>query len=155
MLRGLPVPERCHHTSYLPAATCWWFYWQLCRSSNVHKLQIKDEDKNKTSLTFHLSTYSYNRVQFGLRTVFATFHYVLNTILSGVWWKRSLVSVDYMVTIYKNNCQHVKNIDEVLILLHQAGGTLKLPNGYFLEKNWIHRPYTYACSLRCYLRKPW
>lgn len=99
-----------------------WGYWQV---------PIKDEDRDKTTITSHHSTYRCTCMTFDLRNAPATLQRALDTTLSVVRWNTCLVNIDEIVTLSEINCQNAKDIHEVLILLRQAGVTVKLPKCIF------------------------
>lgn len=64
----------------------------------------------------------------------AMFQHALGIILYRVQWKPCIVYIDDVVIVSMNNCQHVKDIEEVVKLHRQAGKTLKLPRCHLIQK---------------------
>lgn len=61
----------------------------------------------------------------------ATLQRVSDIIQPEVRWKPCLVHIDDVVIFFENLLKHVKDSDEVLVLLHQAKVTLKIPKCHF------------------------
>lgn len=78
----------------------------------------KDLNMDKATITSHLAIYCYTLIPFGLHNAPATFQRALDTILSGVQWKISLVNIFDVIILSKNNFQHIMDIDEVVARLY-------------------------------------
>lgn len=63
-----------------------------------------------------------------LRNATDAFQRVLETILSGVRWKKCLVDLSDVVIFLKNNYKHINDTDEVLTQGFQVDVNPKLPN---------------------------
>lgn len=88
---------------------------------------------------------------FVLRNAPTSFQLVLDIILSRVQRKMSLVYIDDMVIFSKDNPNHVKDIDKLLELLHQALVTLKPPNCHIIQ-NKLNTLAIYSCLFAWPLR---
>lgn len=91
-------------------------------------MSIEYEDKDKTTFTSHLGIYHFKCKPFSLLSVPATFQRALDIILSGVLRKTCFDYIDTVIIFFKNNCQHIENINKVLKLLSQTDVNLKLSN---------------------------
>lgn len=77
------------------------------------------EEKDKATFIYHLGTYRYTRMPFGISNAPATFQCELHIILFGVRWETCLVYIDDMVILSRNSRQHVNKIAEVVTLVPQ------------------------------------
>lgn len=112
-----------------------WWSELLTRHEDNWQVPIKNEDKNETTLTSHIGTYCYLRLIFCTQNALSLLQRALNIILFKDWWKRCLVLINDVVIFSKNNCQHVKNIIDVLRLLYQATMTLGIRHLQSFRKN--------------------
>ena len=107
----------------------------LDANSGYWQLPVAEEDRDKTTFTTFAGTFRYKRMPFGLRSAPATFQRALDIILSGVRWQTCLIYLDDVIIFSKDIDSHLKDVDEVLQLLHQAGVTLKLKKcSWFTKK---------------------
>ena len=107
----------------------------LDANSGYWQLPVAEEDRDKTTFTTFAGTFRYKRMPFGLRNAPATFQRALDIILSGVRWQTCLIYLDDVIIFSKDIESHLKDVDEVLRLLHQAGVTLKLKKcSWFTKK---------------------
>ena len=107
----------------------------LDANSGYWQLPVAEGDRDKTTFTTFAGTFRYKRMPFGLRNAPATFQRALDIILSGVRWQTCLIYLDDVIIFSKDIETHLKNVDEVLKLLHDAGVTLKLKKcSWFTKK---------------------
>ena len=99
-------------------------YWQVA---------LAEEDKDKTAFVSHMGTHRYNRMPFGLRNAPATFQRALDIILSGVRWQTCLIYLDDVIVFSHSHEQHIKDVNQVLTLLGEAGVSLKLKKCEFFQ----------------------
>lgn len=74
------------------------------------QVPIKDDDKNKSTFIYDLSTQRYTCISFGLQNAPATFQRALNVNLSGARWKTYLIYTYVVVIFSKNNPHHLKDL---------------------------------------------
>ena len=70
---------------------------------------------------------------FGLKNAPATFQRALDIILSGVRWQTCLVYLDDVIVFSRTIDEHIANLDIVLLLLRNAGVSLKLSKCAFFQ----------------------
>ena len=99
-------------------------YWQI---------PVAERDRDKTAFTTHMGLFRYLRMPFGLRNAPATFQRALDIILSGVKWQTCLIYLDDVIVFGKSTEQHLKDVDEVLTLLGDAGVSLKIRKCEFFQ----------------------
>lgn len=92
-------------------------YWQV---------SMRKEDQKKTALTSHYGIFEWTTMPFGLTNAPATFQRALNIILSGLKWQICLVYLDDVIIFSSSAEQHIKDVDQVLKRLREAGVTLNL-----------------------------
>lgn len=121
-----------------------WGYWQV---------PIKDEDKNRTTITSQVSTYRYTRLPFGVRNAPTIFERAPDIILSIVRCKTCLVYIHDDVIFSKHNCQ---------LFRHWWGAGTTLPVwskikaaqvSFRSEESWLSWLYAHAWSLCNCLQK--
>ena len=62
----------------------------------------------------------------GLRNTSAMFQRALDIILSGPRWQSCVIYLDYVIVFSRTTENHLRQVDEILTLLRNAGVTLKL-----------------------------
>lgn len=102
---------------------------------DIEKCQSKMRTITKLPLPLTFDTFRYTRMPFDLRNAPAKFQCALTIILSEVRWNTCPVYIDDVVVVPTNSRQYVKDIHELLTLLHKSGVTLKLPKCDFFKKN--------------------
>lgn len=107
------------------------------------QMQMKDENKNKSTFTSHLGTYRKDGLPFGFRNAPALFQQPLDIILFGVRWKTCLIYIDDVLILRRKNCYHVKDIHQVLALFCQTAVTQNCPILFYLKKIEMFWPYTH------------
>ena len=80
-------------------------YWQM---------PFTEKDRPKTTFTCHAGTYQFNRMPFGLMNAPATFHRMLDILLSGYRWKSCLIYLDDIIIFSKNYETHLQDVDVIL-----------------------------------------
>ena len=91
-------------------------YWQI---------PVAAEDRDKTTFTSHTGLCRFFRLPFGLVNAPASFQRALDIILSGLQWKTCLVYLNDVIVFSRTIGQHIRHLHEVLLLLEQAGVSLK------------------------------
>lgn len=105
-------------------------YWQI---------SVARKDREKTTFTTVWGTYRYLRMPFRLRNFHATFQRALDTILRGVRLQVCLDYLDYLVIDFSRDTEdHNRHLDMVLLLLRDAGITLKFRKCFFFQLRLEH-----------------
>ena len=99
-------------------------YWQV---------PVAEGERDKTAFITHMGLFRYLRMPFGLRNAPASFQRALDIILCGVRWQTCLIYLDDVIVFGKTTEQHLKDVDNVLQLLGDAGGTLKIKKCEFFQ----------------------
>lgn len=86
---------------------------------------------DKTSFVTHNGLCRYNRMPFGLKNAPATFQRAMDVILATVKWQFALVYIDDVLSFSPGPEEHIKQVEIVFKLIHQAGMTLKLKKCHF------------------------
>lgn len=94
---------------------------------NIEKFQSMMRKKGKNEFSSHLRTYRHTCMLFGLRNLSIIFQSASDITLSRVQLKTCFDYLGDVVLFFINSRQHVKDVSNELILLHQDGVTLKIP----------------------------
>jgi len=117
----LPRMEDCHDSlrdaQVFTALNCTAWYWQV---------PLRKDVQEKMTFTTHCGIYYWLSMPFGLTNAPATFQRALDVILSGLKWQVCLVYLDDVIIFSANAEQHVKDVDNILHRLREAGVALNL-----------------------------
>jgi Reverse transcriptase (RNA-dependent DNA polymerase) len=91
-------------------------YWQV---------EVNEDDRTKTAFTSHKGLYQFKRMPFGLMTAPATFQRAIDIALSSVRFQCALTYLDDIVIYSPTLDEHLLDLSRVLILLKDAGVSLK------------------------------
>jgi transposase InsO family protein len=100
-------------------------YWQL---------EIPEEDRDKTSFISHMGTYRFSRMPFGLVNAPATFQRAMDVLLTPVLWRKAIVYLDDIIIFSSTVEDHIRDVDQVLTMLNEAGVSLKLKKCRFFRR---------------------
>ena len=101
------------------------------------KIEVAEEDRDKTIFSCHVGVYRFLRIPFGLVNAPATFQRAMDIILSKVRWESVLVYLDYVIIFSRSFEEHVKHLDLVLQKLGEAGASLNSLSGSSFVKRLI------------------
>ncbi len=90
-------------------------YWQIPMSC---------EERAKTASSCHAGFYEWVRMPFGLTNALATFQRALDIILAWLKWRSCLVYLDDVIIFSQSVGDHIRQVDEVLTALREAGVSL-------------------------------
>lgn len=107
------------------------------------------------SISLH-GRYQFTRMPFALKNSPGMFRRTMGVLLSSYNWKTTLVYLDDMIALSKTRTKHIDPVRPVLILLRNAGGTLKLKNiwvfyelsqlfGASYSANTLETSFSYIC----------
>ena len=107
----------------------------LDANSGYWQVEIDPKDRDKTAFTSHHGLYRFIRMPFGLKNAPATFQRAIDVILSSVKWQFALVYLDDIVIFSPKPEEHIEHVKKVLMLLQDAGVTIKLRKCFFFTDN--------------------
>ena len=101
--------------------------WFSCLdlNSGYWQVEVDENDRTKTAFVSRKGLYEFKVMPFGLCNAPATFERLMETVLAGLNWKICLIYLDDIIVTGKNFEDMIKNLDEVLSKLREAGLKLK------------------------------
>lgn len=96
-------------------------FTKLDALSGYHQIKMREEDVEKTAFACREGLFEFLRMPFGLVNGPATFQRIMNGILKEHLGKTVMVYMDDIVIYSKTKEQHMKDVDQILQLLKQAG----------------------------------
>lgn len=118
-----PIPRMDECIDSLADAT---IFTTLDANSGHWQIEIREEDKDKTTFTSHHGLFRFTRMPFGLKNAPGTFQRVIDVILSQVKWQYALVYLDDVIIFSKSVDEHFSHVSTGLQLFKSAGVSLKL-----------------------------
>ena len=94
------------------------------------QIPLDDETKKLTTINTHRGLFQYNRLPFGIASAPAIFQRTIETVLQGI--PDTSVYIDDILVTGSTPEQHMKNLDDVLTRLEEAGLRLKQEKCQFL-----------------------
>ena len=82
-----------------------WGYWQT---------PLAEEDRQKTAFTTRSGRWEYNVLPMGITNAAPTFQSNMETMLSGLLWKKCIIYIDDVIIFGETFEEHLRNIEEVL-----------------------------------------
>jgi Reverse transcriptase (RNA-dependent DNA polymerase) len=98
----------------------------LDANSGYWQVSMHPDDRDKTTFTFHVGTFHFKRIPFGLRSAPSTFQRAMDVILFGVRWKKCLCYLDDIIFFSSSIEIHVEDLHKVLSPLRDARVSLRL-----------------------------
>jgi len=98
-------------------------------------IPVKPEDRPKTAFSDGHRLYQFRRMPFGLCTAPSTFQRTVNLVLSPVLGKHTIAYLDDIVVHSATFEEHIKHLNETLLLLDKAGFKLNLEKCDFAVSN--------------------
>ena len=101
--------------------------WFSCLdlNSGYWQVEVEEQDRQKTAFASRQGLFEFKVMPFGLCNAPATFERLMETVLTGLNWKICLIYLDDIIVIGKTFEEMIKNLDQVLDKLYQAGLKLK------------------------------
>ena len=103
-------------------------------ASAYHQCSIKESDREKTAFTVRQTRYHFNRVPFGLTSAPGYFSRIINEVLYDIIGVQVVCYLDDLIIFSKNNEEHFKRLEEVLVRLADANIKLKLSKCHFFTR---------------------
>lgn len=103
-------------------------------ASGYHQVPMAEESQPLTAFVTHQGLFEYTRMPFGLCNAPATFQRLMDTVLSGLKWKKCLVYLDDIIIFGDTAQSHLENLKDVLEAIKNAGLKLKAEKCKFAYK---------------------
>ncbi|KAL5469185.1 hypothetical protein EMCRGX_G030403 [Ephydatia muelleri] len=100
----------------------------------VMKVEVTEEDRQKTAFATSEGLFEFKRMPFGLCNAPATFQRLMDRVLKDLKWSECLVYIDDKVIFGRTFDEHLCHVANVLSHLRQAGLKLKPEKCYFLQQ---------------------
>ena len=116
------------------------YFSSLDMGSAFWQIELDEKDRNKTAFVTEMGQFRWTRMPFGLCNATATFQRMMAKILEPVEMRYGslvLCYVDDIIIATDTLEDHIKRLDEVFSLLHQAGLKLKAGKCDLLKKKII------------------
>uniref|UniRef100_A0A131Z524 Tick transposon n=1 Tax=Rhipicephalus appendiculatus TaxID=34631 RepID=A0A131Z524_RHIAP len=107
------------------------FFSSLDLRAGYWQINVAEEDKWKTAFRTPSGLYEFNRMPFGLRTAPSTFQRAMNSVLGPLKNQACVVYLDDILVVGKTEEEHLRNLDEVLHRLYEAGFRLNREKCHF------------------------
>ena len=88
-------------------------------------MEVDEADRAKTAFVSRRGLFEFKTMPFGLCNAPATFERLMETVLAGLNWQICLIYLDDIIIVGKTFDDMIRNLDEVLQKLHDAGLKLK------------------------------
>lgn len=109
-------------------------FFTIKTSCGYQKIKIEDTDTDKTAFVTLDGPTKYTKMVFEMKGAAATFQRALLVIIVLVKWRLTTVYFGNIATFSNTLKEHLKYTDEVLLLLKNAGLTIKLEKCFFFSK---------------------
>ena len=104
---------------------CGKIFTTLDLQSGYWQLPVAEADREKTAFVCHMGQFQYNRVSFGLANAPSFFQRTMNHILAPLLGKCLLIYIDDLVIYSSSKVQHLRDLEQVFVLLDQFNLKLK------------------------------
>ena len=101
-------------------------YWQV---------EVEETDREKTAFCTTEGLFQFRMMPFGLCNAPVTFQRLMDLVLAGLQWSRCLVYIDDVIIVGKSFQEHLRNLQEVLQRLREAGLKLKPSKCIFFQSS--------------------
>ena len=117
-----PLP---HIQDIFDTVGCGKIFTTLDLKSGYWQLPVAEADREKTAFVCHRGQFQYNRVSFGLANAPSFFQRTMNHILAPLLGKCVLIYIDDLVIYSSSKAQHLRDLEQVFVLLDQFNLKLK------------------------------
>ena len=94
-------------------------------ASGYYKLEVAEEDRDKTAFVQKFGLFSFRIMSFGLCNAPATFSRSVSLVLRRLSWKSVIAFLDDVVVLGRDFDNHMVNLSDILRLFEQYGMKLK------------------------------
>lgn len=105
----------------------------LAAYSGCWQMNIRDQDRHKTTFVCHACVYQYREIPFWIANARKTFQCALDMIRKKFRWKTCLVYLDDVVMFSNTVEEQIKHVYEILTALYDALITYKLNKCAFFQ----------------------
>ena len=125
-----PLP-RVDDTLDTLAGSVWFSTLDL--KSGYWQVEVAPEDRAKTAFCTQEGLFEFNVMPFGLCNAPATFQRLMDSVLAGLQWSSCLVYLDDIIIMGRSFEEHLRNLQQVMERLKQAGLKLQPKKCQFLQ----------------------
>lgn len=101
--------------------------------SDAYEQMVLDEDSKKyVTMNTHRGLYRYNRLPYGISSAPGIFHRTIQELLNGIPYTAALL--DNILVSGKTDEEHLRNFEEVMKRLSEAGLRLKKLKCKFMQQ---------------------
>ena len=111
----------------------------LNANSGYWQMNIRKQDRHKSTFLCHAGTVQYLRMKFGLSSAPEIFQRALYNILTKYIWKKFLTYVDDVIIYSKNLCEHIHHVEKILSTLGTARVTLNVKKCHLFQRKVEYR----------------
>ena len=98
-------------------------FTHLDMSQAYQQLELDDQSKEIVTINTHKGLFTYHRLPFGVSSAPGIFQRIIENVLQGI--PHVLIYLDDILITGQSTEEHLKNLEEVLLCLEQAGLQLK------------------------------
>ncbi|XP_049316307.1 retrovirus-related Pol polyprotein from transposon opus isoform X1 [Bactrocera dorsalis] len=109
------------------------YFTTLDLTSGFHQIRMKEKDIEKTAFSTANGKYEFTRLPFGLKNAPSIFQRMINDVLKTLIGKACYVYIDDIIIMGKTKEEHLRNIEEVFMLLHKSNLKVNLEKSKFFR----------------------
>lgn len=126
-----PIPDTSVILSNLGNAK---YFSTLDLKAGFHQILLHERDREKTAFSINNGKYEFCRMPFGLKNAPGIFQRTIDDVLRQRIGKTCHVYVDDIIIFSGNEEDHLKHIEEILILLNDANMKVNLEKSVFFKE---------------------
>ena len=126
-----PLPHIHHLLDQLKDAH---YVTSLDLLSGFLQIPLDEDSKKYCAFSLRANHYQYTRMCFGLHSAPASFQAIMNKILKNVLYKFAYVYLDDVLVASKTFEEHLDHLQEVFMLLSQAGFKINWEKSHFIQR---------------------
>lgn len=109
------------------------YFTTLDLTSGFHQIRMRERDIEKTAFSTANGKYEFTRLPFGLKNAPSIFQRMINDVLKPLIGISCYVYIDDIIILGKTKEEHLRNIEDVFALLHQANLKVNLEKSKFFR----------------------